>query len=185
MKKIYLIAGHHNNDPGAVSKHLELGGKITEAELCIELRDLVCSYFKQSNDTEVIKDNDNHTLKQVLDSINQSINKNDILIDLHFNAFNGKASGVEVIIPKISSNIERSLGTTICERLSNIMNIPNRGLKNETETARGRIGILRGVGNRILIEVCFKDNPKDIISYWENKHLVAEAISYQTEKELI
>lgn len=184
MKKVYLIAGHHSNDPGAVSRHPELGGTITEAELTQELRDLVFHYFVAHNKLVPIKDNDQHTLQQVLNEINRNITKDDVLVDIHFNAFNGSATGVEVLIPTINSNVERSLATTICERLSDIMKIRNRGLRTEAQTPRGRIAILHGVGHRVLIEVCFKDNPSDMRAYWKNKHLVAEAIAYEVEKAL-
>lgn len=184
MKKVYLIAGHHNNDPGAVSQHPELGGTITEAELTQELRDLVFHYFVAHNELDPIKDNDAHTLQQVLNEINRTISRDDIVVDLHFNAFNGRATGVEVLIPTINSAIERSLATSICERLADIMQIRNRGLRREADTPRGRIAILHGTGHRILIEVCFKDNPSDMKAYWKNKHLVAEAIAYEVEKAL-
>lgn len=182
MSRIYLIAGHHKNDPGAVSFHESLGGRISEAELTIELRDLIYHYFKQHNDTEVVVDNDNHTLQQVLNEINKTVKKEDLIVDIHFNAFNTKATGTEVLIPTIHSKMEKQLGENICKSLSDIMNIPNRGIKTEKQSHRTRIAILHGTGHRVLLEICFKDNPVDMKSYQVNKHLVAQQIALEIEK---
>lgn len=182
MKKLYLIAGHHNNDSGAVAQHEDY--KVLESRLTIILRDLIHSYFKKFNSqVEVILDDDRDTLQTVINKVNKTITKNDLLVDIHFNAFNGKATGTEVIIPKISSSIEKELASNICDRLSDIMEIPNRGVKTEDKTARGRIAILKGVGHRILPEICFLDNLKDYRSYRKNEHLVASIIAQAIEKD--
>lgn len=180
MSKIYLIAGHHEADSGASVIHPDLG-KVTEADLTKELRDLIYSYIKAHNSIEIIKDNDALLLQAVLNEINKTVDKDDIIVDIHFNAFNGKATGTEVFIPTINSELERTLASNICKRLADIMSIANRGVKTEEKTARKRIAILRGVGKRILIEVCFMDNIKELNSYIKNKHLVAEAIAFELE----
>ena len=108
--------------------------------------------------------------------MNKNIKKEDFLIDIHFNAFNKRATGVEVLTPNISSKYSDKVAIAMCKQLAEIMEIPNRGIKKESDSARGRIAILRGTGNRVLLEVCFMDNDSDLSSYWENKHLVAEAI---------
>jgi N-acetylmuramoyl-L-alanine amidase len=182
MNTLYLIAGHHHNDPGAVSNHASLGGRVKEADLTIELRGLIKMYFELYNDNPVVIDNDSHVLSRVISEIASTIKRDDIMVDIHFNAFNGRATGVEVIVPRISSAKERNLADNICINLADIMKIPNRGVKGEDKTARGRIGILAGTGNRILIEVCFKDNPVDMLAYQKNKHLVADSIAQSIEK---
>lgn len=181
QSKIFLIAGHHTNDPGAVSFHENLGNKVTEASLTIELRKLVLGYLKQHNDFEVILDDDKDTLNEVIAKINKQVSKNDIVVDLHFNAFNTKATGTEVLIPTVNSNIEKELGLGICARLADIMEIPNRGIKTEAQSGRKRIAILHGVGHRVLPEICFKDNSRDMSAYQINKHLVAQAIALEIE----
>jgi len=173
---IYIIAGHHNNDPGAVAQ--QSTGIIKEADLTKELRDLVIHYLKNIEGvTDIRKDKDDQDLNQLLASLESEITIDDLLIDIHFNAFNGKATGTEVIIPKLNSTLERTLSALIAEHVSEIMGIPNRGVKTEDKTARGRIAILKGKGDRLLIEVCFLDNPKDFTYYTTNKHIIAAKIA--------
>lgn len=178
--KVYLVAGHHKKDPGAINIHPELG-MVTESDLCIEQRDMVYHYLIAHNKVEVIKDDDNLTLQQVINQINRTITENDVLVDLHHNAFNKRATGVEVIVQNPRTKITQALGERICLRLSDIMEIPNRGVKGQEATAKGRIAILQGKGHRVLVETCFMDNNSDLESYWKNKHLVNEAIAFEIE----
>jgi N-acetylmuramoyl-L-alanine amidase len=182
--KLFVIAGHHHDDPGAISNHESLGGRVKEADLTIELRELVIGNFKMHNGNPVIRDNDRHDLRTVIARINEEIGDHDIMIDIHFNAFNGKATGVEMFVPDNPSVIESHLASDLARRLSKVMGLNNRGVKTEGQSARGRIGILRGKGHRVLIEVCFKDNPKDMEAYQINKHLVANEIAESAEKHL-
>ncbi len=177
--KLYLIAGHHNKDNGATA----LGNK--EKDLTIELRDLILEYIKESSPKAyVVLDDDNDTLSQVINKVNATIHKDDILLDIHFNAFNSKVSGVECFIPKISSNIEKTIAKDICEFYTRYMVIPNRGVKTPDESARGSLGILKGTGNRILVETCFMDNPIDMENYERAKHILASGTSEILEKYL-
>lgn len=173
---IYIIAGHHDKDPGAVSKHSI--GQIKEADLTKELRDLVIHYLKEIQEVKTVrKDNDDVVLSKLISDLEKNLVNDDLLIDIHFNAFNGKATGTEVIIPTISSKIEKDLAALIAEHLSEIMNIKNRGVITEDKTARGRIGILKGKGHRLLLEICFMDNPKDFTAYNINKYIIAAKIA--------
>lgn len=175
---IYLIAGHHNNDSGATAQHSV--GLIKESELTKELRDLIYSYLthiEKIDELFIKRDNDNTTLNKLINDLNKVVTVNDLVVDIHFNAFNGKATGTEIIIPTISSKIEKELSALIAEHTSEILNINNRGVKTEKDTARGRIGILKGKGNRILLEICFMDNPKDFTQYQINKYILAAKIA--------
>lgn len=186
MKTIYLIAGHHNNDPGAVGEHYKLN-KITEAAFTMEQRDLIYDELKAHNnigkDFNVVLDNDKDDLRTVIKKLNDVVKPNDIVVDLHFNAFNTKATGTEVIIPSINSRLERELAKDITDILSDVMQIPNRGVKTEASLGR-RIGILHGKGNRILIETMFIDNPSDVTSYVKNKFIIAQEIAILLEKAI-
>lgn len=180
MKKIFVIAGHSNTDPGAVATHDYL---VKEATYTKRLRYLITEYFKAFNDSvEVFIDDDKDNLQTVINKINKDVKAGDLVIDIHFNAFNGKATGTEVIIPAISSKLENKLAAEISKEISEVLEIPNRGAKSEAQTARGRIGILRGVGNRILLEVCFIDNSKDYKAYKKHEHMVAMVITKAIEK---
>ncbi len=181
MKKLYLIAGHNNTDPGA-SGNFDTVGKVVEASLTKELRDLIASAFTLHNNNTVVKDDDKHTLAQVLNTINTTVHKDDIVIDIHFNAFNTKARGTEAFIPTVNSTVEKELAKDIVEAIAKLLNTPNRGVKTERESNRGRLGFLHGLGNRILLEICFIDNKEDIESYLKNKFLLAKEIAKAIEK---
>jgi len=173
---IYIIAGHNHSDPGAHAEHKI--GKIKESDLTIELRDLIISYLKSNEQiTSIKKDNDDTSLRNVIKYLNENVTRDDLVIDIHFNAFNGKATGTEVIIPNIHSQFEMNIGRELCTVMANTLTINNRGVKNESQTARGKIGILRGKGNRVLIEVCFMDNPSDFNSYKINMYILAAEIA--------
>jgi len=173
---IYILAGHHSKDSGAVTTHPRLG-IIKEADLTKELRDLVIrSLIDIEKIKDVKKDDDNKTLNEIIYGLREISNK-DLVVDIHFNAFNGKATGTEVIVPKIHSSIENALAAELSESIASIMNIKNRGVKLENNTPRGRLGIFKGPGNRILVEVCFMDNDKEYETYIINKYIIAAMIA--------
>jgi N-acetylmuramoyl-L-alanine amidase len=166
FKNVYLFAGHGAGDPGATF------GNMTEAELTKELRDLVASYSQ----IKVIKDNDNLRTAQLLRSIGWL--EQDLIIDIHFNASsNATANGTEIIIPARSTELERNMADDLCTILSMTMQTRNRGTKSETQTARGRIGILNVSGTNLLIEICFMTNVGDMIKYRKAQDNVAKQIA--------
>lgn len=169
---IYLLAGHTaskdspNYDPGAVSNG------VSEADLTRELRDLV---FTKINPSLIRVDDDRDSLKTVIQKIH-SIDT-DIICDLHFNAASPQATGVEVIVPFRSTQAEMALADKISLTFAAIMGIKNRGVKDETQTARGRLGIMQPKGINILIEVCFISNVNDLHSYQTNKIKLSESLA--------
>ena len=179
MNKIYLISGHDNRDSGATALYKETG-LLKESELTIELKYLVKSYLQYE---AIITDNDKHSLPTVINEINKSITSKDILLDLHFNSVvNNNVSGVETFVPNKYSTKEVEIGTELNVKLSEIMNIHNRGNKTPNQSARGRIGILEGIGHRLLLEVCFISNLNDVRAYIKHKHLVALSIAETLDK---
>lgn len=170
---VFLFAGHTGNrlsqdfDPGAVH------GTHVEAALTIELRNMVTALLKKDGFT-VVNDNDSDSLKEVLDATNAS--PEDVLIDLHWNAGPEKATGTEVFVPFRHTTKEKQLATRLSNLISAALQIPNRGFKDESQTARKRLGVMREEGTNILIEVCFITNKRDMANYELNKAKVAEVI---------
>lgn len=169
---IYLLAGHTasknspNYDPGAVSNG------VSEADLAKELRDLT---FPKLNPSNVRVDDDRDSLKTVIQKIHST--DKDIICDIHFNAATPQATGVEVIIPFRATQTEVDLAYKIATSFAAIMDIKNRGVKDETKTARGRLGIMQPKGINVLIEVCFISNTTDLKKYQDNKVKLAESLS--------
>lgn len=166
---VYPSAGHHNSDPGAVQNGYK------EADLTKELRNLMVAEFKKRNH-KIIIDKDWETNSEYQRRIKPGYGS--VIMDLHFNSVgNPKASGVEVIVNNNASQHSKDLAKEICYSLSKIIGIPNRGVKTERDTARGRIGILNlKAGISVLVEVCFISNLNDLEAYLNNKERVACAL---------
>jgi len=160
-KVTYSSAGHHLNDSGAVG----VDGRKENVETMI-FRDLVNSQLRKLGRT-VVQDNDKETLGQYLGRINPT--EKDVTIEPHFNAFNGKATGVEVLIPDNANERSKAMAKELVDGYAKIMGIANRGVKTESQSARGRLGLMRKKGAVCLPELCFIDNPNDMKAYDKNK----------------
>jgi N-acetylmuramoyl-L-alanine amidase len=178
-RKIYLIAGHSNSDPGAVST-------VKEADLTKELRNLVRFNLERFMPSlEIVTDNDSDSLSEVIKEVNRTITERDILIDIHFNSFtNQKATGAEVLVKNDSGAKITENAKKLALLISVTLGIANRGVKTEKDSARKKIGILHGSGDRYLIEVAFISNPEELIKYQINKHILASAITEEFEQWL-
>ncbi len=165
---VFPSAGHHNADPGAVHN-----GK-KEAEFNIEFRDLVSLYLGKHKH---IMDKDDETNRQHQSRIKPGLGS--VLIDFHLNAStNPKATGCEMFVANNASTNSKSMANELAIGCSKILGIPNRGVKTESQSKRGKIGILNlGAGIAVLAELGFISNPKDMESLERNKKLLAEFVA--------
>jgi len=173
--KIYLIAGHHNADPGAVNSTEK------ESDLTKELRSLIHDEIRRANPSiQIFLDYDGHTLAQVISEVNKTIQNDDLLIDIHFNSFSSPtATGAEVLI-KNESN--RGRAATYSKLIADTIGVKNRGPKTESESHRGRLAILHGTGERYLFEICFMSNESDMEKYHSNKRDLARELASEILK---
>lgn len=165
---VFPSAGHHNNDPGAVYNGIK------EADKTKELRNLVSKYLGAHKH---IMDYDYETNRQHQSRIKPG--SGSVLADHHFDAStNTTVSGVGVFVANNANANSLAMGKEVVEGLSKIMGIPNRGVKTEAQSGRGRLGILHlGAGIAILVEVCFISNPCDMAKYEANKEKVAKFLA--------
>ena len=170
MRTIFLSAGHGGNDVGAV------GNGYNEADLTIELRDLVLKYLKQLGAKAVIDDNKN-ALAQTITFFKNKVAKDSILLDIHWNSFNETSTGTEVLVPATPTKFETDLATDLSKVIANTLNIKNRGVKTELQSARKSLGWMRLTGENVLIETCFISNKNDMDSYQKNKEELAKKIA--------
>lgn len=170
MKKLFLSAGHGGTDVGPV------GNGYREADLTIELRDLITKHLKRLG-VNPITDENRNALAETIRFFQNKTTKDCILLDIHWNAFNKKSTGTEVLVPATPTKIERDIATDLCKVISETLKITNRGVKTELQSARGRLGWMRLTGQNILIETCFISNPNDMKSYQDNKEILAEKIA--------
>lgn len=172
---IYISAGHHLKDPGAV------GNGYQEYKLCIELRDMVIAELQKSH-ADYIADKDYETLSAYLNRIQPG--SGSVLCELHFNSASSEATGVEVIYPTRAyghtNHVEASkeLAQTLSAEIAEALGIKNRGVKTEADTARKRLAVLQTkAGISILPEICFLSNVVDMERYQRNKDKVAKVIA--------
>jgi N-acetylmuramoyl-L-alanine amidase len=111
---IHLVAGHDNvRDPGAVSNHPILK-TLKESELNIEFRNLLSLELEKLGVIHT-KDNDSLPLRTVIADLTKTVKKEDLLIDIHFNAGPPTATGTEVIIKGNPNKFEREIAGNLAE----------------------------------------------------------------------
>lgn len=103
------------------------------------------------------------------------------IIELHFNAANGKASGTETLILTRGDSpdiMENEFGHWIQAIMVKTLELPDRGVKNRGLGERGSSN-LNQVKDcpSILIEPAFGDNPKDAFVFYEKRMELAQNIA--------
>lgn len=165
IKIVFPSAGHHDKDPGAVYNGIK------EADKTKELRNLISKHLGTHKH---ITDYDCETNRQYQNRIKPD--NGSVIFDIHFNAStNALVSGTEMIVGNNASKHSIEMASELVSGTSKILGIPSRGVKTETQTARGKIGILNlGAGIAVLAEVCFLSNTSDMIKYEANKEALAK-----------
>jgi N-acetylmuramoyl-L-alanine amidase len=186
MKRLFLIAGHHDKDPGAIAQHPILG-EIREADLTKELRDLLEISLRNFNPNMVIiKDQDNWTLQQVINYLKNEMTDEDILIDIHLNSFpDSRANGCETLVRNNADQSTISFAKDLNDDMVEVLEVRDRGVKTEMQSGRTRIGILHGKGIRVLIEPIFLSNENDVNQYGKNKHLLVDKLTKRIENQML
>lgn len=169
--RIFLSAGHSNADPGAI------GNGYKEADLTKELRGLVACEIVKDTTIVLSLDQDMWTSGETARKVALLSKEGDVLCDIHFNAATPQATGTEVIIPDENTIMENKIAAELSAGIASILGIRNRGVKTESQTARGKLVFMRPKGRNLLIEVCFISNPTDVQSYQEKKADVAKFIA--------
>ena len=191
MKITGLIysSGHTDKlkgDLGAISPDK----KQVEGFLTVEAKNLLTKYTKLAAEKEKISnlnllvDRDDTALAETIQFLQGRTKSNDVLLDIHFNAANGKARGTEVLIPEIYTKEELEIADRISDIFGNVLKTPERGVigktdgvKTEASSARKRLGWMRMTGINILIEVEFLDNPDAMETYHRNKETVWKLVA--------
>lgn len=179
MATIYLTAGHHLKDSGAVANGYK------ENMLTIEFRDLIESEIKLIDPSvKVWKDNDNLTLSQVIKEITKTSTADDLLLETHFDSYNGIATGTTVLVAANARMRSRQFAEDLAIGVSGTIGIKNRGVKNENESQHAKLGILHTKASSALLEVGFIDNKSDMQKYQNNKQCVAKEVALIIIKHL-
>lgn len=166
---IFISAGHHFKDPGAVA------GTLIERDLAIELRDLVTEELSKKG-APCKRDLDTETLGQYLNRIKPG--SGSVLAEIRWNAaLSTSATGTAVLIADNYTKISKELAAELSAGIAEMIGIKNRGVKTERDSARGKLAFVRQPGAAVIIEMCFISNPIDMAKYQTAKNKIAEFIA--------
>ena len=169
----FISAGHHLRDSGA------LGTGVQENLEAMEFRDLVVPILRAKG-LKVITDDDNETLSQYLTRIQTG--EGSVVLEFHFDAYNRKASGSTALYGVDGDKKDKAFADELVAGCSAIMGIPNRGAISETQSDRGRLGLMREKGIVCLLELAFIDNDNDMALYQNKKLDLANFVANVVEK---
>jgi N-acetylmuramoyl-L-alanine amidase len=170
LKTLIIGAGHGGTDSGAV------GSGFIERDLAIEFRNLLVSELQKLS-VPCITDPDVNKLADSLVYFKNHFKPDSINVDIHWNAGPPAATGTEVLINTQATPFEKQLGGKIAEAIATILNIKNRGLKTELQSARGSLAWMKQLGRNYIIEMCFISNKTDMDKYQAKKHELSKAIA--------
>lgn len=167
-KIITITAGHSNTDPGACN------GKITEASIAAELRNIIVYYLKEAS--IVTRTDGTGQGNLPLNTAIQLINGSRIALEVHCNAaVNKTAGGVEALAdPKYKVVCAKICGA-VAAVMGNKVRGGDGGWKSESSGQHSRLGYVRGGG--IILETFFISNDAELKVWDEKKWLIGKAIA--------
>lgn len=168
---IFISAGHHRKDSGAT-----FGGRKENLETIV-LREKITHFLdKKYPQFKYIKDSDDETLAQYLGRIKTG--SGSVVLEVHFDASsNSNSTGTTAIVRNAPTNESLSFATELSKITSQELKIRNRGVITESQSARGRLGLMRKEGIVSLLEVCFITNANDMNQYDIGQCRLAEKIA--------
>jgi len=170
--KIFIDPGHGGNDPGAV------GNGMREADIALEVsRELEGILRRHGIETRLSRDaSAGATINQRWQAANAWAA--DYLVSIHVNA--GGGTGAETFVSATKPN-NRTFALAVNDHYADAMGLRNRGVKADTQTFVGSLGVLRHSHMpAILIELAFIDSPPqnpDTEALRNRRQDMAEALS--------
>lgn len=174
--KVAFVIGHDKKSKGATSKHLIEGKELSEFDFW---KEFVLKNILDYGDIFTHESISSYEKKQK--GTAEKTKDYDLVIEFHFNSFNGKAQGVEAL-----HYYKNNKTQAICEEFSALvsekMGIKKRGLNGATASSSGNgYGFLyHSKPWAVLIEPFFGDNKNDCKKYDEKKmkEVIIETIAY-------
>lgn len=175
MSRLGIVVGHTKAAPGAFSKTLNQSEYVYNSDLAEKIKaygaKVGVEVFIEKRDVGGVTG----AFKRIL------AKKPAAIIELHFNAANGKASGAETLF---SDNYDRAgadelaLAFLLAKNMAKVLGIPNRGVKERgTKGERGFFNLMQTTQiASVLIESGFGDNPVDAKAMRDKKDALAQTI---------
>lgn len=175
MKTAFVI-GHDEKAKGATSKHLIEGKEISEFDFW---KEFVLKNLLDHGDIFVHESISSYDKKQRATA--EKTKYYDLVIEFHFNSFNGKAQGVEAL-HYYKNNKTQAISEMFSQLVNEKMNIKLRGMNGATPSSSGNgYGFLYHTKKwAILLEPFFGDNKSDCKKFDEKlfKEVIVETIAY-------
>lgn len=167
MSKVYLASGHQGKGTGA-SKLIDEGVET------IVFTDLVLNNLK--NVKNVKRSSKGISLASKIREANAfCTSSNDLNIEFHFNSSTSPTStGCEVVIADKAGALTQKRAKEAQNILTSVLNIKDRGVKTEKQSARGTLGFVsKTKATAMIIEICFVGNKGDVEVYTKKKNELA------------
>lgn len=168
--KILLIAGHGDGDPGAI------GNNYKESDLT---RDFITGLAKLLKMDFEIYPFTKNCYKESMNGNTPKYSNYDYVLEIHFNAFNSKKTGVELY--KHINTDPKPLEEKIVKAISS-HTLNNRGIKFFDNLHNMR-KCYESKTPYALLETCFIDNKTDMEKYQKNKTEIIKNIAEILNKE--
>ena len=169
---VFISAGHNpkgQRDPGAVS------GNLSEADLTEEFKNILVPIAKGLG-LKIVTDKPDEKLADYLKRIKPG--NGSVVIEFHFDsAVNKSASGATSIVGSDADRFDKLFAKEIVDATAQTLEIKNRGVINEAESHRGRLGLMREQGIVTLLEIGFISNPDEMEVFNQKYWLIAKSIS--------
>lgn len=191
-KTVVIDPGHGGSDPGASNK---VDSSIKEKDYTLDTSLAATEYLRKNNINVVLtRDSDLPSNKQLSlaerSSLSNSINP-DLLVSVHFNAYNGTARGIEAFYKYKDRNggTSKTLASNVVNSILEKFNLPNRGLKTRvgSDGVTDYYHMIREVNApSIIIESSFIDNEEDqkLVNTLEKRKLLGTQIGKGIEQTL-
>ena len=145
-----IVIGHTEKSQGAYSDYFQMHEWKFFNSFIGKLKEVGDVYFHNPKIS---------SYRQRMKSTANELNKKnyDMVLCLHFNAFNGRASGTEVLCVSEKGAI---IGTNFNAYMAKL-GLKNRGVKKLNSNSRGYSEIFHPQAPAVILEPFFGDNPND------------------------
>lgn len=178
MKKLLLIPGHGDGDPGACAIINKVRYK--EADEAVKVCKSLQTQLKHYNILVDIYNTKKNAYKELCNRHSIPFSGYDYVLEVHFNAGacdtkgNGKTTGVEILLPTRNTPKNQSLEKQLVKAVASI-GFKNRGVKVAQLKVINTASVA-GV-SASLLEVCFIDDKDDMLLYSKKKAAIASVLA--------
>jgi hypothetical protein len=161
MGRIFISAAHGGREAGGTDPGAIAGGT-TEAREMILLRDLIVAELRARN-FEVLAVPDDLSAGQTISWINSRARAKDVAVEVHSDAANSPTvRGASVYYISNNDQRRKNAETVLTGLISRVPQLPNRGVKPDTESGLGQLSFCRQtIIPALYLQVGFLSSPDD------------------------